>query len=158
MKCLRTEANQWFKRLTLIPSRTQVILGLGAGIHVLEFAKQTEGPIFVIDPRRPLVTEFFSRPEFNPISQPEFKRIQAGSYEQILPLLGDRRYQVQQYRPCWNTLTEEFINILDLLNLRHPTTASARHSIEQMPPHDLVSLTAIKSTNDKILLLQELIQ
>ncbi|MBK7960538.1 MAG: hypothetical protein IPK04_04580 [Bdellovibrionales bacterium] len=158
MKCLRVEANQWFKRLTLIPNRTQVILGLGAGIHVLEFAKQTEGPIFVIDPRRPLVAEFFSRQEFNPVTQPEFRRIHAGSYEQILPLLEGRRFQVQQYRPCWNSFTEDFITILDSLNLRHPTTASAKHSIEQMPPYDLVSLSAIKSTDDKILLLQELIQ
>lgn len=158
MKFSRSEAKQWLGRLTLIPDREQVILGLGTGVHVLEFAKETPGLVFVIDPRSSLVAEFLRLYESDQTTHPEFQKIRAGGYHDIMTQLHDQRFQVQQYRPCWGSLTEEFINILDLLNLRHPETAGAKYSIEQKSPNSLVSLADIKSTQDEILLLQELIR
>lgn len=153
-----SEANQWISRLNLIPNRAQVILGLGMGVHVFEFAKITEEPIFVIDPRNFLVAKFERLPQFEQFLGAESRRIQVGGYPSIFSQLRETRYQVQQYRPCWGDLTEEFINTLDLLNLRNLETAAAKYIIHPQRRNELVSLADIEAPSDQIRLLQELVR
>lgn len=141
-KDTRREAQRWAARLEVIPRRDQVVLGFGLGQHLSELAKMTDNKIFVIDPRPidPML--------LNQVCNESFlrDRLQGGTFDEIFPLLQQRRIQVQLFRPCWDRLESEFLQMRDRLNGRTP--------IENR----LTTIHDIVSEKNEISLLQELVR
>lgn len=139
-------AQRWAARLEVIPKRDQVVLGLGLGQHVTELAKITSCKIFVIDPR---LADSKTLEHICTSDQAEsslWDRIHCGTFDEIFPLLQNRRIQVQLFRPCWDRLESEFLQMRDRLN--------GRISNENR----LTTMKDIISKNNEISLLKELVR
>ena len=151
------EASKWADRITIIDQRTQVVLGLGAGLHILELARRTTEKIFVIDMRDFLI------PNFNLLLSHEtnfekFKnQIEIKGMDHFLNENQNIKYQVQSFQPAWGPRMTEFSQWRDSLNLRSALTAKKLFRMNELKDGELVSLRSIDSNKNEVLALQELI-
>lgn len=153
----RLEAVRWSQRINLIANRSQVILGLGAGLHVFELLKKTAEKILIIEPREWLVPDFLTLFAQQSDFEDKKSRVFIADEVDVYLLLKNIKYQVQCFQPAWGPRFDDFTRIKNKFNGREAATAADWVSIEPPPAREFVSVKHIVDNQTEVLLLKELI-